>query len=119
MARKSLLSRLTSRERSETVEKQGWTRRHAYRARTIDTSFASFDEPCTLCGEIHRNPYEGSPHYVTPRVPVRVATNWARHHDVAVHVEKRAAYVHKKGGRPDRVQLVPYTDWETTRTIAP
>jgi len=97
----------------------GWTERHVYRARAIDSSFASFDGRCDTCGETHRNPYEGDPHYITPRVPVRVAKNWASHHGIVVHVEKRMAYVHKKGRRPDRVQLVPYTDWMTIRTITP
>lgn len=97
----------------------GWTERYVYRARAINPSFAPSDEPCDTCGETHRNPYEGDPHYITPKVPVRVAKNWARHHAVAVHVEQREAYVHKKGGRPDHVQLVPYTTWMTTRTITP
>ncbi len=102
-----------------TPPEQEWTEREVYRARTSDASFASFDELCETCGEVHRNPYEGSPHYVTMKVPVRVATNWARHHGIAVEVEQRMAYVHKKAGRPDRVQLVPYTDWMTIRTIGP
>ncbi len=97
----------------------GWTERHVYRARTTDSSFSTGDGRCDICGESHRNPYEGSPHYVTMRVPVRVAKNWASHHGIVVHMEQRMAYVHKKGRRPDHVQLVPYTEWETVRTIGP
>lgn len=122
MAGKNALSHLLAGKQSERArgsEHQGWMQREVYRARTDDASFATFDEPCDTCGERHRNPYEGDPHYITKKVPVRVAKNWARHHNLVVHVEKRAAYVHKKAGRPHRVQLIPYSDWRTIRTVRP
>ncbi|MGC9307366.1 MAG: hypothetical protein ACP5FL_01160 [Thermoplasmatota archaeon] len=100
-------------------EGAGWTERHVYRARTEDSSFTVFDDICKVCGERHTNPYEGDPAYITKRVPVRVAKNWARHHNVVTHVEQRAAYVHTKMRRVNRVQLVPYTDWQIIRTIRP
>ncbi len=123
MARKNALARLLTGRRpahAGALQKHGWRRRDVYRARADSSSLPPSDGPCRECGETHRNPYEGDPHYVTPRVPTRVATHWARHHGIVAHVETRAAYVHKKTRtQVDRVQLVPYTDWETLRVIRP
>ncbi len=83
---------------------------YAYRVVTDAPSFEAHGKFCKLCGQFHKNPYEGSPHYIRKDRPLEIAKSWAVTHGITSYVECHPVCYNKEPGKKT-IFLGTWVEW--------